>query len=207
MTAPHTPPAALDVAAIGDLMGADEARSLLAAMTPGTLEVAEIRDGRLIDAAPQELAVVIHDDARAHQKPDGTWHSVVVCRGMDGPTRDANADAFAAVKRALATVAALRAQPVPALDVAAIEARATVQITDDAHSRVPTFEREYQRVLDDALRGAPSGYVPARLVREYLDAVDEWDEGEPTDAWTAARTALNAALAAATTTPTEGHGR
>ena len=124
MTTPHTPPAALDVAAIRDLMSADEARSLLAAMTPGTLEVAEIRDGRLIDAAEQELAVVIHDDARAHQKPDGTWHSVIVCRGMDGPTRDANAAAFAAVKRALATVAALRAQPVPALDVAAIEARA-----------------------------------------------------------------------------------
>ncbi len=33
MTAPHTPPAALDVAAIGDLMGADEARSLLDAET------------------------------------------------------------------------------------------------------------------------------------------------------------------------------
>ena len=103
---PHTPPAALDVAAIRDLMSADEARSLLAAMTPGTLEVAEIRDGRLIDAAPQELAVVIHDDARAHMKPDGTWHSVIVCRGMDGPTREGNAAALASVKRALAAVVA-----------------------------------------------------------------------------------------------------
>ena len=120
MTAPDDALAAIEARA---LMSAAEARGLLSAMTPGTLEVSEIRDGRLIDAAPQELAVVIHDDARAHLKPDGTWHSVIVCRGMDGPTREANAAALASVKRALATVAALGAQPVPA-DLAAIEARA-----------------------------------------------------------------------------------
>ena len=88
----------------GERMTADEARALLAAMTPGTLKVSEIRDGRFAHAGPQELAVVIHDDPRAHQNPDGTWYSVIVCRGMDGPTRAANAEAFAAVKRALGTV-------------------------------------------------------------------------------------------------------
>lgn len=129
-----------------DLMSADEARSLLAAMTPGTLEVAEIRDGRLIDAAAQELAVVIHDDARAHQKPDGTWHSVIVCRGMDGPTRDANAAAFAAVKRALATVAAHTPQPVPALGVAAIDARAAALSIARLREALPTLAKHDELV-------------------------------------------------------------
>ena len=87
-------------------MTADEARGLLAGMTPGTMEVSEIRDGRLADAGAQEIAVVIHDDARAFQKPDGTWFSVIVCRGMDGPTREGNAAAFASVKRALEAVIA-----------------------------------------------------------------------------------------------------
>ena len=117
-----------------DLMSAAEAGGLLSAMTPGTLEVSEIRDGRLTDAGMQELAVVIHDDPRAHQKDDGTWHSVIVCRGMDGPTREANAAAFAAVKRALETViasdAALRAERAQhAAEVAALRAAARGVLT------------------------------------------------------------------------------
>jgi len=186
VTAPDDALAAIDVAAIGDLMGADEARSLLAAMTPGTLEVAEIRDGRLIDAAPQELAVVIHDDARAHQKPDGTWHSVVVCRGMDGPTRDANAAAFVAVKRALATVAALAAQPLPALDVAAIEApdardnlrrvramydAAPPEGCDDG-DRTPALER----VVASLAGGYSTSDLDARDVRCLMVAFDDAEQ-------------------------------
>lgn len=93
-----------------DQMTAGEAAQLLAAMAPGALQVMEIRDGRLADAAAPELAVVTVDDPRAHLKPDGTWFSVIFCRGMDGPTREANSAAFAAVKRALASVVALSAR-------------------------------------------------------------------------------------------------
>ena len=79
---------------------------------------------------------------------------------------------------------------------------------------------------DALLRGAPGGYVPVGVVRAHLDAADASRRiaGEPYDAlddgaiddWrarhgaaskakVAARTALDAALLAATTTPTEGH--
>lgn len=95
---------------MSERMTSEEATRLWSAMTPGTLEVMEIRDGRLTDAAAEELAVVIRDDARAHEKPDGTWHTVIVCRGMDGPTRAANAEAMASAKRALLTVADLEAR-------------------------------------------------------------------------------------------------
>ena len=120
------------------------------------------------------------------------------------------------------------------------EALTAVQTADDAQSRVATFEPEYQRVLDDALRasathdaarkhldallrGAPGGYVEARVVREYLAALDRWRAEETRwereylqshtaqaaviaaarEAALAARTALDAALLAATTTPKE----
>ena len=66
--------------------------------------------------------------------------------------------------------------------------------------------------LDALLRGAPGGYVEARVVREYLRARDAHAMPRPEattaalrDDVIAARTALDAALAAATTTPTEGH--
>ena len=155
---------------MSERMTADEARALLAGMTPGTLEVTEMRDGRLADAGEQELAVSIHDDARAFQKPDGTWHSVIVCRGMDGPTREANAAAFAAVKRALATVAATapddtRAQAAGACDVAAIGAR------------LHAIDREGVRSIDDALvMGAaitdPSTGDVEWILRHAPDVID-----------------------------------
>ena len=122
---------------MGDVMSATEAGDLLGAMTPGTLEVVEIRDGKLADAGPQEFAVVIHDDARAHQKPDGTWHSVIVCRGMDGPSRGSNAAALSSVKQALASVVALHSDlarlRAPAADVAAIGARAAAYTAAREH--------------------------------------------------------------------------
>lgn len=69
-----------------------------------------------------------------------------------------------------------------------------------------------ERLLTDALSAAPAPTtVPAPLVRAYLDAVDEWERERSAPvartvaraAMVAARTALDAALAAATTTPKE----
>ena len=64
--------------------------------------------------------------------------------------------------------------------------------------------------VDALLRGAPGGYVPARVVREYLRARDAHAMPRPEattaalrDDVIAARTALDAALLAATTTPKE----
>lgn len=65
--------------------------------------------------------------------------------------------------------------------------------------------------LDALLRGAPCGYVPVPVVQRCLDAVDEWERERSAPvartvaraAMVAARTALDAALAAATTTPKE----
>jgi hypothetical protein len=193
-----------------DRMTADEARRLLAGMTPGTLEVAVIRDGRLADAGPQELAVVIHDDARAHQKDDGTWHSVIVCRGMDGPTRDANAAAFAAVKRALATVAAHTPDAAPlgveraaSPDVAAIEARAAaatwrvvcagewggdvrkVTVHPPRPDHIPTVDGGAYRVtaLDGQARGHSPRHAIATLAGDHgWDVAEILAPGEPTRA-------------------------
>ncbi len=83
------------------MTGAEAAR-LLAAMTPGTLSVERVAGARRL-AVPQgdELALVIRD---APRKFEGAVYSLEVCRGMDGPTRDANAAGLAAVKRALAAV-------------------------------------------------------------------------------------------------------
>ena len=83
-------------------MTADEARRLLAGMTPGTLSVERVAGIRRL-AVPQgdELALVIRDSPREFR---GVMHSLEVCRGMDGPTREANAAAFVAIKRALAAV-------------------------------------------------------------------------------------------------------
>ena len=63
---------------------------------------------------------------------------------------------------------------------------------------------------DALLRGAPGGYVPVGAVREYLAALDVLPGDLATinaaiDRERTARTALDAALLAATTTPTEGH--
>lgn len=109
-----------------------------------------------------------------------------------------------------------------------------------AHDRYTSARVAHERAsthLTALLRGAPGGYVPARVVREYLDAAaasenDRGDVDRITDAIERglsmnypgltdanrragvsgeslhlARTALDAALAAATTTPEEGYGR
>ena len=98
-----------------DRMTADEARGLLAGMTPGTLSVERVVGTRRL-AVPQgdELALVIRDAPREFE---GAMYSLEVCRGMDGPTREGNAAALASVKRALDAVVALAAQH--AADVAA----------------------------------------------------------------------------------------
>ena len=90
-------------------MTADEARALLAGMTPGTLSVERAAGIRRL-AVPQgdELALVIRDSPREF---GGAMYSLEVCRGMDGPTREGNAAAFAAVKRA-ARAAELRREPI-----------------------------------------------------------------------------------------------
>lgn len=87
-----------------DRMTADEARALLAGMTPGTLSVERVVGTRRL-AVPQgdELALVIRDAPREFE---GAMYSLEVCRGMDGPTREGNAAALASVKRALAAVVA-----------------------------------------------------------------------------------------------------
>lgn len=76
-----------------------------------------------------------------------------------------------------------------------------------------TAEERYAAwaALDALLRGAPCGYVPVPVVQRCLDAVDEWERERSAPvartvaraAMVAARTALDAALAAATTTPKE----
>ena len=82
--------------------------------------------------------------------------------------------------------------------------RETAQRIVDDHGRALA-------VVDALLRGAPCGYVPVPVVQRCLDAVDEWERERSAPvartvaraAMVAARTALDAALAAATTTPKE----
>ena len=154
---------------MSERMTADEARALLAGMTPGTLSVERVAGIRRL-AVPQgdELALVIRDSPREF---GGAMYSLEVCRGMDGPTREGNAAAFAAVKRALATVAAspddTRAQAAAAgeCDVAAIGAR------------LHAIDREGVRSIDDALvMGAaitdPSTGDVEWILRHAPDVID-----------------------------------
>lgn len=88
---------------MSDHITAEQAAILLADATPGPWEVAEVRDGAQ-GPGTQELTVCVNADPRSYQKPDGTWHSVFVCRGMDGPTREANAALLAAAPDLARTV-------------------------------------------------------------------------------------------------------
>lgn len=98
---------------MSDHITAEQAAILLADATPGPWEVAEVRDGAQ-GPGTQELTVCVNADPRSYQKPDGTWHSVFVCRGMDGPTREANAALLAAAPD-LARTVILRESEVAAL--------------------------------------------------------------------------------------------
>jgi hypothetical protein len=74
-------------------MSVERAATLLAGATGGTWEISVMRDGVQVG---EELAITVLDDPRAHEKPDGTWHAVIIARGLDGPTRQANGALLAA---------------------------------------------------------------------------------------------------------------
>lgn len=86
------------------IVSADEAQALLAETTVGPWSVSMIRDER---AARDELGVIAKGDPRSHEKPDGTWHSAIICRGMEGPTREPNAQLIAAAPDLARTVVTL----------------------------------------------------------------------------------------------------
>ena len=75
-------------------------RALLERATQTPWEVTEIRDGRQPEGV-EELGVFAPCDVRSYQKPDETWHGALICRGMDGPTRAANAALIVAAVNAL----------------------------------------------------------------------------------------------------------
>lgn len=81
-------------------------RALCEAATPGPWRETECRDGRQAPGV-EELGIAALDDPRSYLKDDDTWHGVVVCRGMDGPTRAANAALIAAARTALPALLAL----------------------------------------------------------------------------------------------------
>lgn len=75
-------------------------RALLERATQAPWEVTEIRDGRQPEGV-EELGVFAPCDVRSYQKPDETWHGALICRGMDGPTRAANAALIVSAVNAL----------------------------------------------------------------------------------------------------------
>lgn len=104
-------------------------RALMELATPRPWDGSLMRDGRQPEGA-EEIGVVSLVDPRSAQKPDGTWTAAVVCRGMDGPTREANAALIVAAVNALPALldAAERAERAEAR-VAEMEAR--LQFADD----------------------------------------------------------------------------
>lgn len=108
-------------------------KARVSAATPGPWEVTEIRDGRQPEGV-EELGVFAPNDPRSYQKPDETWHGALVCRGMDGPTRAANA-AFIAyaredVRDLVAALAEARAAALrECLDIAMTEGSTSVIVT------------------------------------------------------------------------------
>lgn len=73
--------------------------------TPGPWAVGDVASS--FATAPDELCVHAPTDPREHEKPDGTRHGVIICRGMDGPTREANARLIAAAPELLDFVRAV----------------------------------------------------------------------------------------------------
>ena len=121
------------------------------------------------------------------------------------------AGAVDAVRAAHATATEAGAQYRAAWD--AVDATPTIP-QSEAIAAALRVSYEAQETLDTALttllRGAPGGYVEARVVRAYLDALDVLPGDLATinaacEREREARAALDAALLAATTTPTEGH--
>ena len=114
--------------------------------------------------------------------------------------------AASALLRALSASRSARTAPASAAWAAHIAA----DDLDAAEGVLAMSDRlDAARVTVDALlRGAPGGYVEARVVREYLAALDVLPGDLATinaaiDRERTARTALDAALLAATTTPEE----
>lgn len=90
------------------------------AATPGPWEVTEIRDGRQSDGI-EELGVFAPSDPRSYRKPDGTWHGTLICRGMDGPTREPNAQFIAHAREDVRDLVAEVERLTAALDVVTAE--------------------------------------------------------------------------------------
>src|SRR5690606_21091532 len=70
-----------------------ELRRIAEAATPGPWEVTEFAGGE--ERSPGELGVFAPNHPHSYQKSDGTWYAVVICRGMDGPTREENSEYIA----------------------------------------------------------------------------------------------------------------
>lgn len=113
-------------------------KARVSAATSGPWEVTEIRDGRQPEGV-EELGVFAPNDPRSYQKPDETWHSALICRGMDGPTRAANA-AFIAHAREDVEDLAIELQR-------AVENGATLAMLTRQHGR----EREHMEAHIAAL--------------------------------------------------------
>ena len=220
----------------------ERVRELLA-LTPGPfggtlVETSMVRDlaADLLDARSERdaLAAALRTERAAREVAEAS--AALSARAAVDAARELGHVAAAAVARADAADAQHAAL------AGAVRAEREARKTFASPPRLPGVKRMSARrweesrryakrdymdakdATDALLAGAPSGYVPAAVVREYLaaeetmrlvaaddhrrDTYHEWAKrhGAAMDAVDAARTALDAALAAATTTPTEGHG-
>lgn len=147
-------------------------RARLAAATPGPWHTVDVRCD---DAKPNEVGVCALTDPRSFQKPDGTWHGCFVARGMDGPTRDANATLIA---EAPAYLAALCDE---------------VERLRESSARLRTAVEHGESVYHEIARAAGFDHEPPSDERACIAAVK---------ALRAERDALRAIIAGRTTPPT-----
>ena len=161
-------------------------RALLERATQTPWEVTEIRDGRQPEGV-EELGVFAPCDVRSYQKPDETWHGALICRGMDGPTRAANAALIVAAVNAL-----------PGL----LDAAEQMQLARDIHA-------DYVRTSDENARRGAAALIAlteraerAERERDDLAATLETRTAEHALAMARVRE-LEAIIAGRTTPPTD----
>lgn len=195
------PDLARDVLSLADALRAAEAQRDAAQHTADTL-------GRSLTRAEAE-------------RVEGEEHLCAELRVAEARAVAAEARADAADARCAALAGAVaKEREARSEREAALRAERAARVADAsadmagwqvAHDRYTAARVAHERAsthLTALLRGAPGGYVPVRVVASYKAAVEriadlDDDSPESVAAFRAARTALAAALLAATTTPEE----
>lgn len=124
-------------------------RALCEGAAPGPWAMTEFRDGRQAEGV-EELGVFAPVDPRSREKPDGTWHSAIICRGMDGPTRGANATLIVGAVNALPAL-------LNALDAADRAAELAVAALRAEVERLRAEVEELSRSAQMACQSPPDG--------------------------------------------------